>query len=447
MRAVFQVVEEAFDEAAVVGDDFGSALDFVLEVEGLPVVGGQALGQFDGDEVGGDVRTRHFFVFGDEGDGGHAPVNCAVFQVGVVVQFDDDRAVGFYFSRTCSGQQHLPEDGVAGGHDAEHFFPGLEVLVFAEELEEFHLPVHGGFEYIFFFPRLDVVQEVAVCGEEVQVHVALVFGFLRSQEVEAALGFGNLGVEGGQGAVELAVFGVGVQAGRAHVVVFFFGNHVFAVKPVLAFEPFVEHVELGKGGGGVCGGLLQEEALPMDVFFEAFDLLLVGVVFLIVAQGFDGGEEGEVFQVQFAKGQFFRQGVRPLRDGGIGVETAKEAGDTAHVGSVGGILQDGEVIAFPDGIARADAVQVDFAGGACNQRDGGGIGIDGHLPGHDVGVLDDPAQAGDDEGEQDNGNGNVLAKAGGHAFDDVADFFVAAGNGRFFFHDAEGKVSLDGYWL
>lgn len=57
----------------------------MLEVEGLPVIGGQALGQFNCDEVGGDMSACHFFVFGDEGDRSHTPVNSAVFQVGVVV--------------------------------------------------------------------------------------------------------------------------------------------------------------------------------------------------------------------------------------------------------------------------------------------------------------------------------------------------------------------------
>lgn len=121
------------------------------------------------------------------------------------------------------------------------------------------------------------------------MHVAFGFSLLCSQEVEVAFGFGNLGVERGDGAVELSVFCISIQPGGAEVIVFFFRNHVFAVEPVLPFEPFAEHIDFGTCGGGVGSGLFKEQALPVDVFFEAFDLLLVGVVPGIVAQSLDGG--------------------------------------------------------------------------------------------------------------------------------------------------------------
>lgn len=59
----------------------------------------------------------------------------------------------------------MPEDGVAGGNDAEDFFSGLEVLVVGKELEKFHLPIDRGFEDIFLFPGFDIVHQVIVGRE------------------------------------------------------------------------------------------------------------------------------------------------------------------------------------------------------------------------------------------------------------------------------------------
>ena len=135
------------------------------------------------------------------------------------------------------------------------------------------------------------------------------------------------------------------------------------------------------------------------------------------------------------------------RDRGMGIEVGEKPGNVLYVCRVGRILDNGDVVAFPDSVAGMGVLEVDFSGRTCNEFHGGSIGIDGDLPADHIRVFNHPAKSDNQGGKDEHGNGNVFAKAGRHPVDNVADFFVATGSCFFFFHDTAGVKLSVGYWL
>ena len=46
----------------------------------------------------------------------------------------------------------------------------------------------------------------------------------------------------------------------------------------------------------------DEDILPVDVFFEIFDLLFIGIFLFIVSDIFGSSEKGKIFEIEFAEG-------------------------------------------------------------------------------------------------------------------------------------------------
>jgi len=390
------LVENALDQAQVLGDDLGGAAHIEAEVELFAVAGDQTLGQGDVDQV--------LVLFGDRGDGVDLARDDAELIEGKAVELDLDGLADLDLARAGLGQVDTALETVGVGHDGEHHIAGIDVLVGAPELEQGHAAVLGRLENIALLPGGKLGGQPLVSRLQALAQGAALLAILQLDLDEPALEVADL-----DGVVDQAALGGGEgllldQDDGFLIGDLVLGDELLAEERLLLVQALAGQRQLAFLEGFLALELVGEVLIARDLGTLGGDLLLgeallhigedIVVAVVEVGEGeLDLAQTGELFEV--LAGQEVNAGHDPFQ----GVQHGAQG---EHLLGIGGALEDAEISATRDDLAflRVEADQLAARPGDHIERRALGGDLDAR--GDQVGVLDDPGPDQDeDDGDED----------------------------------------------